>query len=41
MMNLSHGKESGTLHNVLFVPDLAYNVISVTAAAERQGDHVL
>lgn len=32
MMNLSHGKESCTLHNVLLVPDLAYNLISVREA---------
>ena len=35
MMNVSHGKESRTLHDVLLVPDLAYNLISVTAAAKR------
>ena len=35
MMNLSQGKESCTLHNVLLVPDLAYNLISVTAAGKR------
>ena len=36
MMNLLHGKqESCILHDVLLVPDLAYNLISVTAASKR------
>ena len=35
-MNLSHGKmESCTLHDVLLVPDLAYNLLSVTAASKK------
>lgn len=36
MMNLPQGKmESCTLHDVLLVPDLAYNLLSVTAASKK------
>ena len=36
MMNLSHGKmENCTLHDVLLVPDLAYNLLSVPAASNK------
>jgi len=36
MMNLPHDKtESCTLHDVLLVPDLAYNLLSVTSASEK------
>ncbi len=35
-MKLPHGKiEECTLHNVLYVPDLAFNLLSVPAAAKR------
>ena len=35
-MNLSHGKmKSCTFHDVLLVPDLAYNLLSVTAASKK------
>ena len=35
-MNLSYGKmESCTLHDVLLIPDLAYNLLSVTAASKK------
>lgn len=35
-MKLSHGKKNCTLHDVLLVPDLAYNLLSVTAASKRR-----
>ena len=35
-MRLPHGKtRECTLHDVLFVPDLAYNLLSVTSAAKK------
>ena len=35
-MNLLHGKMEGcTLHDVLQVPDLAYNFLSVPAASKK------
>lgn len=35
-MQLSHGKTSKcTLHDMLFIPDLAYNLLSVSSAAKR------
>ena len=34
-MNLPHGKENCTLHNVLLVLELAYNLLSVISASKK------
>ena len=34
-MNLPKGKETCTLYDVLLVPDLAYNLLSITPAAKK------
>ena len=36
-MHLPKGKETCTLYDNLLVPDLAYNLLSITSAAKKKG----